>query len=43
MLVDEELQFLKQRIEYGDGNSENKIMKDLEKLWLNDLKNYNIG
>lgn len=36
-LVDEELQFLKQRIEYGDGNSENKIMHELEELWFNDF------
>ncbi len=36
ILVDEELEFLKNRIEFGDGNSEHQVMKELEQLWLND-------
>lgn len=35
-LVKEELEHLKRRIEFGDGNSSHNIMDELEDIWIND-------
>lgn len=35
-LVEEELEFLKKRIEFGDGNLEFNLMNELEQLWYTD-------